>query len=232
MTSSWGAGSLVEYMAEAGFSPDEIVEAGLAVRTKRQQLAPGGENAEINNTPSEAADGANDEEQHDYSCLMDRFRSRLIIPIFDENGQSVIALGGRHLESAIDDSDGKTSSFKPAKYLNSPDSLVFTKKNVLFNKAKAKQVLEVQSGTGSSSTADNTPSAKDASTFDVPPAVVIVEGYFDAIALSNVGVENVVASMGTALPLEQLKAAADMGNIPGGKSEWLSLLMRHCKLQC
>ena len=186
MTSSWGAGSLVEYMAEAGFSPDEIVEAGLAVRTKRKQLAPGGENTEINNTPSEVADGAKDEKQHDYSCLMDRFRSRLIIPIFDENGQSVIALGGRHLESAIDDSDDKPSSFKPAKYLNSPDSPVFTKKNVLFNKANAKQVLEVQSGAG----AGNSPSTIDSSTFDVPPAVVIVEGYFDAIALSNVGVNS------------------------------------------
>ena len=58
--------------------------------------------------------------------------------------------------------------------------------------------------------------------YDAPPAVVIVEGYFDAIALSNVGIQNVVASMGTALPLEQLKIAAEMGNVPGGK--WDTLL--------
>ena len=42
--------------------------------------------------------------------------------------------------------------------------------------------------------------------------VIIVEGYFDAIALSNVGVKNVVASMGTALTVEQLKSAAAMAD--------------------
>ena len=52
---------------------------------------------------------------------------------------------------------------------------------------------------------------------DRPKGVVIVEGYFDAIALSNVGVKNVVASMGTALPPEQLQLAAEMGKVPGGK---------------
>lgn len=51
-----------------------------------------------------------------------------------------------------------------------------------------------------------------------------MEGYFDAIALSNVGVKNVVASMGTALPLEQLKIAAEMGDIPGGKPSTYSFL--------
>ena len=35
--------------------------------------------------------------------------------------------------------------------------------------------------------------------------------------MANVGVRNVVASMGTALPLEQLKIAAEMGNVPGGR---------------
>jgi len=40
-SNSWGAGSLLEYLAGTGFSPDKIVEAGLAVRTKRQQSTPG-----------------------------------------------------------------------------------------------------------------------------------------------------------------------------------------------
>ncbi len=212
--SNWGTGSLVEYLAEAGFSPDEIVEAGLAVRTKRRldDESTEGINKSI---------GAEDEQRHDFLCLMDRFRSRLIIPIFDESGQSVIALGGRHLEGTTDYRNEKSPSFKPAKYLNSPDSLVFTKKDVLFNKARAKRVLEDLSREGSSANMETTLSATNTSTFDAPPAVIIVEGYFDAIALSNIGVENVVASMGTALPLEQLKAAAEMGNIPGGKSELL-----------
>ncbi len=216
--SNWGCGSLVEYLAEAGFSPDEIVEAGLAVRTKRQL---GDESTEGINKSIEIEIGAEDEQQHDFSFLMDRFRSRLIIPIFDESGQSVIALGGRHLKGTTDDRDEKAPSFKPAKYLNSPDSLVFTKKDVLFNKARAKRVLEDLTRKGSPANEENTSSATNTSSFDAPPAVIIVEGYFDAIALSNIGVGNVVASMGTSLPLEQLKAAAEMGNIPGGKSELL-----------
>ena len=212
--SNWGAGSLVEYLAEAGFSPDEIVEAGLAVRTKRRldDESTEGINKSI---------GAEDEQRNDFLCLMDRFRSRLIIPIFDESGQSVIALGGRHLEGTTDNCDEKSPSLKPPKYLNSPDSLIFTKKDVLFNKARAKRALEDLSREVSSANVETTLSATSTSTFDAPPAVIIVEGYFDAIALSNIGVENVVASMGTALPLEQLKAAAEMGNIPGGKSELL-----------
>ena len=113
---------------------------------------------------------------------------------------------------------------------------VFTKKYVLFNQARAKQAIESQckNRQGSFAIQENASSETIiASTFDAPPAVVIVEGYLDAIALSNVGIQNVVASMGTALPFEQLKAAAEMGNVPGGKSELLfSIRMVRAKLKC
>lgn len=191
----WGSGSLVEYLAGQGFAPNEIVESGLAVRTRTKQ--------------------SGDKDRHDYSDLMDRFRSRLIIPIMDECGQRVIALGGRHLQATTirdDELEGEPpASFAPAKYINSPDSLVFTKRNVLFNKARAKRALE-----------EHLPDSKTSSSvehdkFVAPPSIVLVEGYFDAIALSNVGFQNVVASMGTALPVEQLKLVAEMRNsVPGG----------------
>jgi DNA primase len=112
---------------------------------------------------------------------------------------------------------------------------VFTKKNVLFNQARAKQAIENQckNRQGSLAMEESASSEKNGSTFDAPPAVVIVEGYLDAIALSNVGIQNVVASMGTALPFEQLKAAAEMGNVPGGKSELLfSIRMVRAKFKC
>ena len=221
---TWGNGSLVEYLAEAGFTPDEIVEAGLAVRTKQKQQQVEDkqyikieDKSKDDQSDKEASDEDQDK-QHDYSGLMDRFRSRLIVPIMDEGGQNVIALGGRHLETTSDN-DGendKNEKFTPAKYINSPDSLVFTKKNVMFNRHKANVALNELSSIDESSS--STPEGS----FDAPPAVVIVEGYFDAIALSNVGVKNVVASMGTALPLEQLKIAAEMGNVPGGKSSTCS----------
>ena len=194
-SSSWGEGSLVSYLAEMKFTPDEIVEAGLAVRTKK--------NHDTKHQQSDSADEVND-----YSALMDRFRSRVIVPILDNNGQHVIALGGRHLESVTTSDDEKSESFTPAKYINSPESLVFTKKNVLFNKYKANEAIDTKISETESSPSLN---------IDRPKGVVIVEGYFDAIALSNVGVKNVVASMGTALPPEQLQMAAEMGKVPGGE---------------
>ena len=191
----WGEGSLVNYLAEMEFTPDEIVEAGLATRTKTKKF-------QMNEQQSNNTDAV-----HDYSSLMDRFRSRLIVPILDDSGQHVIAFGGRHLESVETSDDTKSETFTPAKYINSPESLIFTKKNVLFNRYKANQALNVKTADSKS-----TPSL----TVDAPKSVVIVEGYFDAIALSNVGIKNVVASMGTALPPEQLQMAAEMGKVPGG----------------
>eukprot|EP00984_Skeletonema_dohrnii_P035320 scaffold34962_cov216-Skeletonema_dohrnii-CCMP3373.AAC.1 len=197
----WGDGSLVNYLAKMEFTPDEIVEAGLATRTKTKKFQV--EDIEQQQQPNNA-DAAN----NDYSSLMDRFRGRLIVPILDDSGQHVIAFGGRHLESVATSDDAK-SEFTPAKYINSPESLVFTKKNVLFNKYKANEALNAKPSESNS----GSPSL----TFEAPKSVVIVEGYFDAIALSNVGVKNVVASMGTALPPEQMQIAAEMGKVPGGR---------------
>ena len=224
------SGSLVEYLAEAGFTPQEIVEAGLAVwRRKKQQpwsqrKTYKSQKNDEGNVPSELGKESNSkegeeklqkdkEEQHDYSDLMDRFRSRLIIPILDAGGQHVIALGGRHLAS-----EEEAGKFKPAKYINSPDSIVFTKKNVLFNQHLAKLAMEADN-TATSKKHPSSSEDRSANTNDhPPPAIIIVEGYFDVIALYNVGVRNVVASMGTALPAEQLTIAAEMGSVPGG--EW------------
>ena len=196
----WGEGSLVNYLAEMEFTPDEIVEAGLATRTKTKKF----QMEDVDQQQSNKTDAV-----LDYSSLMDRFRSRLIVPILDDSGQHVIAFGGRHLESVAvsdDEQSEKSEKFTPAKYINSPESLVFTKKHVLFNRYKANVALNAKTSEQNSS-----PPLTVA-----PKSVVIVEGYFDAIALSNVGVKSVVASMGTALPPEQLQMAAEMGKVPGG----------------
>jgi DNA primase len=109
----WGEGSLVEYLTNMGFSPSEIVEAGLAVRTNKDST-----NEEKSTT---GKDG-------EYSGLMDRFRSRLVVPILDRSGRNVIGFGGRHVESTTGGNINSGSSFTPAKYINSPESCVFTKK--------------------------------------------------------------------------------------------------------
>ncbi|MGB6294712.1 MAG: DNA primase [Rivularia sp. (in: cyanobacteria)] len=100
----------------------------------------------------------------------DAFRNRLMIPIHDISGK-VIGFGGRTL-----------GEDKP-KYLNSPETEVFSKGKTLFGLDKAKDGI---------------------SQFD---QAVVVEGYFDAIALHAVGITNVVASLGTALSIEQVRLA-------------------------
>lgn len=96
----------------------------------------------------------------------DRFRNRLIFPIQDLNGK-VVAFGGRIL------GEGEP------KYLNSPESPVYTKGRTLYGLYQSRDDVR---------RAD---------------AVIIVEGYFDLLALWNAGVTNVAATLGTALTRDQ-----------------------------
>ena len=98
----------------------------------------------------------------------DRFRDRIMFPIVDLNDKP-IAFGGRAM-----------SADTPAKYLNSPETEIFSKGQVLFNLARARRA------------------AKAAGT------LVVVEGYMDAIMLAQAGFENAVAPLGTALTERQL----------------------------
>jgi DNA primase len=132
----------------------------------------------------------------DYSTLMDRFRGRLVVPIFDATGKEVLGFGGRILES----SNEKESDFKAAKYLNSPETLVFKKKNILFGQQMAKKAIRYWDKVE-----------------EAPRPVVIVEGYMDSIALWQAGICEAVACMGTALTSEQLLVAARIAGTKNGK---------------
>ncbi len=92
----------------------------------------------------------------------DRFRNRLIFPIHDPLGRP-IAFGGRTLG---DD---------PAKYLNSPETPLFSKSRVLFGLDLARREIESRR------------------------AAIVVEGYMDAVLLRQFGFAHVVATLGTAL---------------------------------
>lgn len=98
----------------------------------------------------------------------DGFRNRLLFPIRDLHGR-VIGFGGRVLDDSL------------PKYLNSPESPIYRKSEVLFGLDMAKQAVRE---TGE---------------------VFIVEGYFDHLALHRAGVKNVVATCGTALTEAHLK---------------------------
>ena len=105
----------------------------------------------------------------------DRFRNRIIFPIFDRQSR-VIAFGGRTI------GDGEP------KYLNSPESLLYSKGRTLYGLPQAAEALR-HSG-----------------------VALVVEGYLDLIALQVKGISNVLATLGTALTREQvrlLKSLAD-----------------------
>jgi len=100
--------------------------------------------------------------------MYDMFRGRIVIPIFDVNKRTV-GFGGRAIEKDA-----------LPKYINSPESPVFSKRNTLFGIEKTKNIITEMN------------------------EVFIVEGYFDLIALYQNGLRNVVATLGTAITENQL----------------------------
>jgi len=99
----------------------------------------------------------------------DKYRGRIIFPIFSPNGR-VIAFGGRVLNP-----DEKT-----AKYINSPESKIYSKRKTLYGLYHSKEEIRRLD------------------------KAILVEGYMDVVSLFQNGVKNVVASSGTALTEEQV----------------------------
>lgn len=108
-------------------------------------------------------------DKRDDGSYYDKFRGRIIFPIFSPNGR-VIAFGGRIMES----------NPNAAKYLNSPESIIYYKRRSLYGLYHSKDEIRK---------------------YD---KAILVEGYIDLISLYQGGVKNVVASLGTALTDEQV----------------------------
>ncbi len=100
----------------------------------------------------------------------DRYRSRVMIPIHDIHG-SVIALGGRIFQGTGEE----------AKYLNSPETLLYSKSNQLFGLYFSKEFVQEKN------------------------IAILVEGYFDMIMPFQAGYQNIVASLGTSLTENQAR---------------------------
>lgn len=107
-------------------------------------------------------------DQSESGKIYDKFRGRLMFPIFSPNGR-VIAFGGRVLNPEE----------KIAKYLNSPESIIYQKRRSLYGLYHSKDEIRKLD------------------------KAILVEGYMDLISLFQNGVKNVVASSGTALTDEQ-----------------------------
>jgi len=127
--------NLKDFLVTKGYSEEELLECGLILENK------GGSNT------------------------YDRFRNRVMFPIFDYRG-NIIAFGGRTLDNSI------------PKYLNSPETLIFNKRENLYGLNFARKKINNRT-------------------------IILVEGYMDLISLVQYGVENVSATLGTALTDQQ-----------------------------
>lgn len=120
------------------------------------------------------------------------FRGRYIFPIFDKHGNT-IGFGGR-----------STNKLEP-KYINTPTTAFFTKKDILYNYSNAKKY----------------------------PEIYVVEGYFDALSFIEAGKENVVAIMGTSFTEEHLnmlkgkKIILSLDNDEAGQKKTFMLIKTH-----
>lgn len=134
--------AFAKYASTKGFKKAELLDAGLAVKSDKNP-----------------------------DRVYDRFRGRLIFPIFDLTDK-IIGFGGRIIGEGT------------PKYLNSPETPVFHKSRALYGLNWSKDAIK-KGG-----------------------EAIIVEGYTDVIALMDKGVNNVVATLGTALGADHLKLLA------------------------
>ncbi len=108
--------------------------------------------------------------KRDNGTYYDRFSTRVIFPIHSVSGR-IIAFGGRTMRT----------DKKVAKYINSPESEIYHKSDILYGLYQAKQAITHQD------------------------CCILVEGYTDVISMHQSGIENVVASSGTSLTEGQIR---------------------------
>jgi DNA primase len=145
-----------------GYKTEYLVKSGLTIEYKNEE---------------ESAAGSEETVTKNAAKYLDRFWGRVMFPIHSVSGR-VIAFGGRTLRT----------DKKIAKYLNSPESEIYHKSDVLYGIYFAKNAI---------SRLDN---------------CFLVEGYTDVISMHQAGIENVVASSGTSLTIGQIRVIRRLTN--------------------
>src|SRR4030088_856200 len=155
------------YLEDRGLDKDAIARFGIG-------YAPSGGDALLRFLKSKYKEplliesGLVSRDQSGGARMYDRFRRRITFPIANESGK-IVAFGCR----ALGDDQPK--------YLNSPETPIYSKSNVLYHMDRAKEGIRRQD------------------------FAILVEGYMDAIAVARAGISNVVASCGTSLAEPQIK---------------------------
>jgi DNA primase len=153
----------IEYLKERGIREETQEEFGLGYAGSVKDLIDALKKWGIKNKRDPLSIGLLKEKEKGLTCP---FMSRVTLPIFDRKGNTV-GFGGR----SVDDR-------QQAKYINSSDSAVFSKRRCLFG---LKQLSPI----------DDT--------------IIVVEGYFDALSLHQAGLKNTLGLLGTELTAEQVK---------------------------
>lgn len=143
-----------EFIVKKGYTKQEAAEAGLLV--KRDETLRSA--------------------QSDNGSYFDRFHDRVMFPLFDLHGR-IVGFVGRIFESGVSTSSTNIS----AKYVNSPETLIYSKSRLVYGLNFAKAEIRKKN------------------------EVIIVEGNVDVITCHEAGFTNVVGSSGTALTREQLE---------------------------
>ena len=164
------------YFRERGFRDDTIRKFHLGFCPDRrdamsQAALKAGYDQNLLVNDAESRQGTGVSFKNDRGGLTDRFRGRVIFPIHTVSGR-VVGFGGRVL--------AKATKGVSQKYVNSPESTIYSKSRELYGLFQAKQSIAKQN------------------------CCYLVEGYTDVISMHQSGVENVVASSGTALTEGQI----------------------------
>ncbi|MDB5136771.1 MAG: primase [Mucilaginibacter sp.] len=158
----------LSYFKERGFSNDTIKKFELGYSPDQWEAFTG--RALQEGYQQEFLEESGLSVKRDNGTLYDRYRGRVMFPIHGFTGR-VIAFGGRTLKS----------DKNVPKYVNSPESEIYHKSNVLYGLFFAKKAIRDE---------DN---------------CYLVEGYADVLSVHQAGIENVVASSGTSLTVEQIR---------------------------
>ncbi len=168
--------SILDHLVQKGFKKDDIETVGLI---KKKEAKP-------------TIGGSPDSQSEFRNRFYDRFRARIMFPISDSSGR-IIAFSGRIFKKIDNNSSIEearpTESFEQAKYLNSPETLLFNKSNILFGLDKAKSSIR----------------SRDYS--------IIVEGQFDLILSHQAGFTNTVAVSGTAFTDSTIDNESKINNL-------------------
>jgi DNA primase len=167
--------NLLNYLKKKGWNENVIEKAGFIKKSEKNDdgLAKSRSQISASHTPSPVTASTSVASRY-----YDRFRGRVIFPITDSSGR-VVAFTGRILHD-----DGKS-----AKYLNSPETPIFTKSQILFGLDKAKSEIKRLNYS------------------------ILVEGQMDLVLSHQVGVKNTIAASGTALTDQVLDEAGVVSNL-------------------